>query len=130
MNTNMSRAISIDTGNWVYGNYIDQVHGCVPIIVTDVWTEDNCSLTWDYEFVKQETVGRYTGFSDKNFKHIFEGDIIKHLVGGKELIGIVEYADGSFGVRIVTGGSQFLCFFIDNTCEILGNIHENQIKVV
>lgn len=66
-----------------------------------------------------------TGEHDKNNREIYDGDIVSHIVNGKKLIGIVEYADGAFSVKIVTGGAQFLCFFVDGTCKVMGNVYEN-----
>ena len=74
--------------------------------------------------VSKETIGQFTGSYDVNGNKIFEHDIVKKVVNGKEFIGVVEYADAAFGVRFADGEGQFLCF-LENCCEIIGNIHDN-----
>lgn len=105
------------------------------------WDKNHKEMIYisDFYWFEEEGVhdsdgmGHYTNYElmlstnecDKNNKEIYDGDIISHIVNGKRLVGKVDYADGSFGVRIVDGGAQFLCFFVDNTCEVIGNIYEN-----
>ncbi len=50
------RAKDVHTKKWVYGNYIDRVNGCVPLIVSEVWMEDDGDLDFEYYFVDSETL--------------------------------------------------------------------------
>lgn len=72
--------------------------------------------------VVPETVGQYTGLTDKNGTKIFENDIV--LLKGDEEPYIVEFGECCFQVC-----SDSVCYVMDNfaNCEIevIGNIHDN-----
>ena len=67
--------------------------------------------------VVSDTVGQYTGLTDKNGKRIFEGDILA-LRGGRPLV--VRFEDGAF---ILEGSSIPMRFA--NKFEVIGNITDN-----
>lgn len=79
--------------------------------------------------VKPETVGQYTGVTDKNGKKIFEGDIVDGLfLYGDTVKGIVTFQEGSFGVEWKRGDvAEFSPFTSCCNVEwsVVGNIHDN-----
>ena len=100
-------------GEWVYGNY--------------AFTDTNGKQHFIFQNeafankVIPETVGQFTGLTDKNGTKIFEGDIIKAMM---------DYGPAGFYERIVPiewlndVGYQWQYFDI-STIEVIGNIHDN-----
>ena len=85
----------------------------------------------DHIMVHPETVGQYTGLTDKNGKKIFEGDIIK-IPDDYDEFGInagavyeVYFAFGGFRLKPKRSNAKGFWLEDDKTVEIIGNIHEN-----
>ena len=121
-----------DNGEWVEGYYI---HRPTAVCIG----ESNPSCIWvpaadpddDTKIfeVFPETVGQYTGLTDKNGRKIFEGDIVE---GNSEYFTYTH----PYG-KVVYDGGQYLISFDDvledieclgawaNDVEIIGNIYDN-----
>ena len=133
------RGICTETGEWVKGYYVC-LNGKEHRIYSG-YAETDCGDYYpDFEQVAPETVGMFTGETDKNDKNIFEGDIISYTMpdGGsaKGIIKCSEYGTGGtchvgFGVnwynRHDTGWLRndigFWTRFRE--IEVIGNIHDN-----
>ena len=128
------RAKRIDNGEWVEGWYQPPIVG----IHCDGRKESlgaSLSIIGNYGFLEDvyiipETVGQFTGLTDKNGKKIFEGDIVRDAQSS--LFGKVVYVtpqdgfDGMAGFMVddVDDGLQNYNGFWHQV-EVVGNIHDN-----
>lgn len=105
------------------------------------WTEGYLFKIWNRTFllwgmtgdllniveVKPQTVGQFTGLTDKNGKKIFEGDIVKflHPAFNKSRIGVISYEmnEAGFVLRHKWGYSWIP--YINEFYEVIGNIYDN-----
>lgn len=112
---------------WVYGDLLHIACGC--IIYHGSQTECTCKqnegavlelFSNEISVVIPETVGQFTGLTDKNGKEIFENDIVE--MWGK--IHEIKFINGAFEFVKQDGKKQNM---IDTTIsEIIGNIHDNK----
>lgn len=144
------RGKNADNGEWVYGSYFAHQKIRLCIVRDESEVEENTqhlivqdALACDWGFkngmqvvdVLPETVGEYTGLTDKNGKKIFEGDILQDKFGQ---IKIVDYSDewGAFrtcfvralndeGKIVATVGGASFVGTIWRKYEVIGNIHDN-----
>lgn len=73
--------------------------------------------------VDRETVGQFTGLTDRNGVKIFEGDIVKYF---DDWIGEIEYDSDSalFAVSFADGDYDDFGRVCCGDCEVIGNIHD------
>ncbi len=128
------RGKSLDNGKWLYGDYMRYAGGA------QIWMHDADGGTWNV-IVDPNTIGQYTGLTDKNGKKIFEGDIVITEDG---YILSVEYGKcggtpnaDSYGymgfylkafsaatkVHAKYGLRNDICYFKD--AEVIGNVYDN-----
>ena len=110
-------------GRWAEGNLAVSKDGVC--IITPDDTPLGC-----YGQVDPDTVGQYTGLTDKNGKKIFEGDIVDCWSEGVNAKGTVQQRKD--GLWIIYPAWQKtimwgLCpdGYCRTTVEIIGNIHDN-----
>ena len=127
-----------DNGEWVEGSLLVDYPCCKNGIDETVRLFSILNLKTSEKVVKKvevipETVGQYTGLTDKNGTKIFEGDIIykppKYRIDTGETYKII-FANGSFQCDYLDESFSF-CFddlelgITLDEFEIIGNIHDN-----
>ena len=112
-------------GRWVEGSYGYSTIICEDTYVaTVIYSNDTNLFTADWDEVISETVGQYTGLTDKNGKKIFEGDIVKmHLMDCAD-IGFIRYNNECCRFQFV---SNSVGYGFDDTdvMEVIGNVYDN-----
>jgi uncharacterized phage protein (TIGR01671 family) len=130
------RGKRVDNGEWVEGYYFKATHHWHNHGVHEDWiavdTIQNggyCNVRGKYAIIP-ETIGQFTGLTDKNGKRIFEGDIIKDC--DYEYIHSVKYfGDEDYPAFDCYPDIQFCeCNGLShlvaaNAAEVIGNIHDN-----
>ena len=152
-----------DNGKWIEGGiYTDEnqtyiIHTYRYIPDTRDWDtvefyENHPRYKIGYVAVEPESIGEFTGLTDKNGTRIFEGDIVKTQPfydrpysdkrKSKQFIGTVEYKIKTFngssvypkqdyqaewGLKFYEDFGKYVHSFWSDlwNCEVIGNIHDN-----
>lgn len=112
-----------DNGEWIEGSLLNFRENTYIIPHdSDYCYDDIEKFAFDVEYfeVILETVGQYTGLTDKNGVKIFEGDII-HCIGGEFYNGYHE-VDENIVVKDITDG---VYLGEVELLEVIGNIMDN-----
>ena len=125
-----------DNGEWVQGFYVRADHH---------WHKNGIHKDWialgayanggwfalhNKYAVKSETVGQFTGLTDKNGKKIFDGDIIEWFlpeVSEYPSVAYIEYDEESFAWRVCWKkyDPDWLEGLNKEYISVIGNIHDN-----
>lgn len=120
------RGKEIGADRWVYGSLDIHKSGVVVIMSDEI-------VTSIYARVDPDTVGQFTGLTDKNGKKIFEGDVVKRcftLTRGpnkesrETQVGVVRYDNVTCGY-LIRGACNLRRQWPGDTIEVIGNIHDN-----
>lgn len=132
------RGKSIKTNQWIYGGFHIWEKRQVCVFGNDRLKDDeiSCVITvnsfadWNMPRTMQaveviaDTVGQYTGLTDRNGRKIFQGDIVNILTENEEF-GIITYDDGGFFVDASTFSVDFMNNINGSDIEVIDNIHDN-----
>ena len=136
------RGKRVDNGEWVYGYYVKPTHHWHEHGIHDDWIIRTAYQNGGYFNVVEryavvpETVGQFTGLTDKNGKKIFEGDIVEYKDCPasdyyRETIicnrGVIEFSEGQFYVtERETVEMDDLIYENTMDSEVIGNIYDNK----
>lgn len=138
---------------WVKGDLLQYLNGTVYIGDNQgPWTDDGFHNS-DYtrvEIVNPDTVCQFTGFTDKNGKEIYEGDVLRsdkypysciEIEERDNYFGVIEWNENEAAFSIVTiknpkssvkgisdGISDYLSKSALQDFEVIGNINDDEWK--
>lgn len=126
------RGKRVDNDEWVYGYLVEATNVITDKKATFIIEQDATYYTHG-EFacsfeVIPETVGQFTGLTDKNGNKIFEGDIVKfsHPAFNKSRIGVISYEMNETGFVLRYKEDYSWIAYANEFYEIIGNIYDNK----
>lgn len=127
---NLYRGKRVDNDEWVEGDLIHRQIWRRTLAIIRV-SDDGFEHYEEYEVIP-ESVGQFTGLTDKNGKKIFEGDIVKGDLGlgygdNENHIAYIEYQEDGMSFCLVEILEEDFgkCAEISDDLEVIGNIHDN-----
>lgn len=123
------RGVSEESGKMRYGSLTVEYDGTCHIYWWEsvlIEPENNYyEPVHQWEVVKPETVGQFTGLKDKNEVEIYSGDIVLGFGGDEKGQIVFSQEDAAFIFKSNTGGGAFINEMYLQNFKVIGNIHEN-----
>ena len=112
-----------DNGEWVEGDLLQIKYYNKPIIECKIMPQTPVSSAYP---VLPETVGQYTGLTDRNGKRIFEGDIVRYGDTIHQVVFEQRNTTAYFGLIYSEIETMPFGYYQDlKQIEVIGNIHDN-----
>ena len=117
---------------WLYGSLLAESPSTFPIIARDYDNDEEWIGVTEWGTVDPDTVGQYTGLTDKNGKKVFEGDIVRldedvkmafNVCDGEVKYGRGGFYVGDFGLLNSLNAIASCDWVLRG--EVIGNIHDN-----
>ena len=113
---------------WIYGNlnYYPSIGRWFIRLASGL---NSCDTLEDE--VAAETIGQYTGLTDKNGNKIFEGDVVEIHIADLLRSGVVIYAESAARVGIIDDKGKNNFSFMQQPLinqygiKVIGNVHDN-----
>lgn len=111
-------------GKWIYGDLLQYENGDVAIF-RDKLSSFGCECTEmsKRDRVTPDTIGQYTGLTDKNGVKIFEGDIIS--LGDPNIKYLTMWRNAGFAAKQIGASSYIGLTYWASHIEVLGNVIDN-----
>ena len=123
------RGTRSDCGEWIYGYYFKadrhwHGHGIHEDWIATSSTQNGgwCNISGKYPVIS-ETIGQFTGLTDRNGNKVFEGDIV--TVDGESIVAAVKYRDDKSAFFVENNDGEDYFGEAETDVIVIGNIYDS-----